>query len=69
MPPKTPPPLPRNAPFAAHKKHADDFLTIEDFKDPKKVNLLTYRDMTDPVPEEPPEDRPVGPSPNRRVAL
>lgn len=69
MPPQTPPPVARNAPFAAHKKHAEDFLTVEDFKDPRKVNGPQYRDMTDMVPEEPPEDRPAGPSPNRRVAL
>lgn len=64
-----PPFVAPNAPLAAHKKHAQDFLAIEDHKDPRRVNRPEYRDMTDIPPEEPPESRPVGNPPNRRIAL
>lgn len=55
-----------NAPLAEHKKHAEDFLAVEDFKDPRKVNKPNYRDMTDTVPEEPPE---APQKPGKRPAL
>lgn len=43
---------PLGASKAEHKKHADEFLTREEHKDPKKVNKPNYVDMTD-VPKEP----------------
>mgnify|MGYP001028043471 CR=1 FL=1 len=58
MPPfKKPAPAP-NAPKAEHKKHIEEFLLVEDHKDPKKVNKPEYRDLTDIPPEEPPEANP-----------
>ncbi len=49
--PKTKAP-PITASKEEHKKHADEFLTREEHKDPKKVNKPEYRDMTD-VPSNP----------------
>ena len=50
MPKKHVAPAP-NAPKEAHKKHAEEFLADEDYKDPKKVNKPDYRDETDEVKE------------------
>lgn len=47
--PKAPPP---NAKKSEHRKHVEEFLAIEDFKDPKKANGPSYVDQTD-VPREP----------------
>jgi len=47
MPPKALKAPALNANKAEHKKHADEFLKIEDHKDPKKVNKPEYRDETD----------------------
>lgn len=41
---------PVTASKAEHKKHAEEFLALEDHKDPKKVNKPEYRDMTDEPP-------------------
>jgi hypothetical protein len=69
MPRTTLTPVPRQAPVEEHRKHALAFLAIEDFKDPRKVNRPDYRDATEMPSEEPPEDRPAGNPPNRRVVL
>lgn len=48
MPPKHPLKAPSpSANKAEHKKHVKEFLEIEQYKDPKKVNGPEYRDMTD----------------------
>jgi hypothetical protein len=44
VPPKAPS---VKATKADHKKHGDEFLAIEDHKDPRKVNKPEYRDATD----------------------
>lgn len=41
-----------DAPIKEHKRHADEFLALEDHKDPKKVNRPEYRDMTDEPPNQ-----------------
>jgi hypothetical protein len=48
-------PIPRRAPVEEHRKHAEEFLKIEDYKDPKKVNRPEYQDVIAQVPDEPGE--------------
>lgn len=44
MPPKAPKAPAANAPKEEHKKHAAEFLAIEDFKKPRNPN---YKDTSD----------------------
>jgi hypothetical protein len=51
MPPKAPKAPPVKATKEEHKKHAEAFLALDDYKDPKKVNKPEYRDMSDEAKE------------------